>query len=193
MAKVLDLQLQHQSFQWIFRIDFLSDWLVGSLCSPRDSQESSPQFKSINWLALSLLYGSDDWTPVLWPQTRSNPALLPLSYSTAPTPDLETQPLCTGAESNPRVVGEVEKKSSTALLGEGDTAGCCPQNSVSQPERFSEEFYSNGSRAVLLIRIRVCEGPAFLFSGLLWFSWWAFVVQKVIKLWAFLWKEECFK
>ena len=33
--------------------------LVGSPCSPRDSQESSPtlQFKSINSLALSLLYG----------------------------------------------------------------------------------------------------------------------------------------
>ena len=32
--------------------------LVGSPCSPRDSQESSstPQFKSINSLALSLLY-----------------------------------------------------------------------------------------------------------------------------------------
>ena len=46
MAKVLELQLQHQSFQWIFR----ADWLVGSPCSPRDSQESSPtlQFKSIN-------------------------------------------------------------------------------------------------------------------------------------------------
>ena len=33
-----ELQLQHQSFQWIFRIDFLSDWLVWSPCSPRDSQ-----------------------------------------------------------------------------------------------------------------------------------------------------------
>ena len=33
-------------------------WLVGSPCSPRDSQESSPtpQFKSINSLALSFLY-----------------------------------------------------------------------------------------------------------------------------------------
>ena len=32
----------------------------GSPCSPRDSQESSPtpQFKSINSLALSLLYGT---------------------------------------------------------------------------------------------------------------------------------------
>ena len=50
MAKVLEFQLQHQSFQWIFRTDFLSDGLVGSLCCPRDSQESSPtpQFKSIN-------------------------------------------------------------------------------------------------------------------------------------------------
>ena len=30
VAKVLGLQLQHQSFQWIFRIDFLWDWLVWS-------------------------------------------------------------------------------------------------------------------------------------------------------------------
>ena len=50
--------LQNQSFQWIFRTDFLQDWLVGFPCSPRDSQESSPtpQFKSINCLALSFLY-----------------------------------------------------------------------------------------------------------------------------------------
>ena len=56
---VLELQLQHQSFQWIFKTDFLYDWLICSLCSPRDSQESSPipQFKSINSLALCLLYG----------------------------------------------------------------------------------------------------------------------------------------
>ena len=26
------LELQHQSFQWIFRVDFLSDWLVWSSC-----------------------------------------------------------------------------------------------------------------------------------------------------------------
>ena len=34
------------------------DWLVGSPCSPRDSQESSPtpQFKSINSSVLSFLY-----------------------------------------------------------------------------------------------------------------------------------------
>ena len=58
VAKVLEFQLQHQSFQWIFRTDFLWDGLVGSPCSPRDSQESSPtpQFKSINSLALSFLY-----------------------------------------------------------------------------------------------------------------------------------------
>ena len=47
VAKVLELQLQHQPFQWIFRIYFLYDWLVGSHCSPRDSQESfpTPQFQ----------------------------------------------------------------------------------------------------------------------------------------------------
>ena len=55
VAKVLELELQHQSFQWTPRTDLLSDGLVGSPCSPRDSQESSPtpQFKSINSSALS--------------------------------------------------------------------------------------------------------------------------------------------
>ena len=28
IAKVLELQLQYQSFQWIFRLDFLKDWLI---------------------------------------------------------------------------------------------------------------------------------------------------------------------
>ena len=59
VAKVLVFQLQHQSFQWIFRTYFLWYGLVGSPYSPRDSQESSPtsQFKSINSSALSFLYG----------------------------------------------------------------------------------------------------------------------------------------
>ena len=59
MAKVLELQLQHQSFPWIFRVDFLWDWLIWLLCCPRDSQESSPapEFESINSSLLSLLYG----------------------------------------------------------------------------------------------------------------------------------------
>ena len=57
VAKILELQ--HQSFQWIFRVDFFKDWLVWFPCSPRDPQESSPvpQFKRINSTALSLLYG----------------------------------------------------------------------------------------------------------------------------------------
>ena len=32
VAKDLELQLQHQSFQWTFRVDFLLDWLVWSPC-----------------------------------------------------------------------------------------------------------------------------------------------------------------
>ena len=58
VAKVLEFQLQHQSFQWTPRTDFLHDWLVWFPCSPKDSQESSPipQFKSINSPALSLLH-----------------------------------------------------------------------------------------------------------------------------------------
>ena len=65
VAKVLEFQ--HQSFQWIFRTDFLYDWLVWSSCSPRYCQESSlaPQFKSINSSVLSFLYSptltSDYW------------------------------------------------------------------------------------------------------------------------------------
>ena len=60
VAKILEFQLQHQSFQWTFRIDFLYDSLVGSPCSPRDSQESSqtPHYKSIYFSALSFLYSS---------------------------------------------------------------------------------------------------------------------------------------
>ena len=48
VAKVLEFQLYHQSFQRNPRADLLQNGLVGSPCSPRDSQESSPtpQFKS---------------------------------------------------------------------------------------------------------------------------------------------------
>ena len=58
MAKVLEFQLQQQSFQWTPRTDLLQDGLIGSPCSPRGSQESSPtpQFKSINSLVLSFFY-----------------------------------------------------------------------------------------------------------------------------------------
>ena len=74
-AKVLKFQLQHQSFQWIFRTNILWDWLIGSPCNPRDSQESSPtpQFKSINSLALSFLYSPtltsthDYWVQLSYP------------------------------------------------------------------------------------------------------------------------------
>ena len=60
VAKVLEFQLQHQSFQWTLRTDLLEDGLIRSPWSPRDSQESSPtpQFKSINSSALSFVYSS---------------------------------------------------------------------------------------------------------------------------------------
>ena len=58
VAKVMEFQLQHQSFQWTPRNDLPSDGLFGSPCSPRDSQESSPtpQCKSINSSVLSFPY-----------------------------------------------------------------------------------------------------------------------------------------
>ena len=61
VAKVLEFQLQHQSFWWIFRVDFLLGFTGLIPCSPRDPEESSsaPQFRLINSLALSFLYGPD--------------------------------------------------------------------------------------------------------------------------------------
>ena len=58
VAKVLEFQLQHQSFQWTPRTYLLQDGLVGFPCSLRDSQISSPtpQFKSINFSALGFLH-----------------------------------------------------------------------------------------------------------------------------------------
>ena len=66
VAKLLELQFQHQSFQWIFRVDFLWEWPVWFPCRPRDSQESpAPQFKSISSSAYNLLYGSHTHTWLL--------------------------------------------------------------------------------------------------------------------------------
>ena len=55
VAKVLEFQLQHQSFQWVFRTNYLLDGLVGSSCSPRDSQQSSP-VRGINSSVFSFCY-----------------------------------------------------------------------------------------------------------------------------------------
>ena len=58
VAKVLESQLQHHSFQRTPRTDLLYNELVGSPSSPRDSQESSPKpwFKNINSSVLSFLH-----------------------------------------------------------------------------------------------------------------------------------------
>ena len=55
--KDYSFKCQHQSFQWIFRVDLFLDWLARSPCSSRDSQESSPTppSKSISSFVLSLL------------------------------------------------------------------------------------------------------------------------------------------
>ena len=73
VAKVVEFQLQHHSFQRNPRVDLLQNGLVGSPCSLRDSQESSPtpQFKSINSLALSLL--------LRWGKSRNSERLFSLA------------------------------------------------------------------------------------------------------------------
>ena len=57
VAKVLEFQLQHQSFQWTQDWSPLG-WTGWTSLQSRDSQESSltPQFKSINSLVLSFLH-----------------------------------------------------------------------------------------------------------------------------------------
>ena len=80
VAKVLEFQLQHQSFQWIVRADFLQDWLVWSPCSLRDSWESpASEFENINSSVLSHFYG---------------PALTFVHMTTGKTIDLTIWTLC---------------------------------------------------------------------------------------------------
>lgn len=65
--------------------------------------------------------------------------------------------------SKTRVWSEVGKNISLLFCqGEGVTAGSSPENYVSQPEGFGEEFYSSSSRAGLPRRVRVSTGPALL-------------------------------
>ena len=57
MAKILELQLQHQSFQWIFSwFPLGSTGLISLLSKGYSRVFSAPQFESINSLTLSLLY-----------------------------------------------------------------------------------------------------------------------------------------
>ena len=60
VAKVLEFQLQHQSFQWTLRTNLLQDRLVVSPCSPRDSQ-SLLQHHSSKALNLGFSYMKEPW------------------------------------------------------------------------------------------------------------------------------------
>ena len=74
------------------------------------------------------------------------------------------------AKSNLRdsVLGELEKKSCCFARQRGTQQTVASKTVCPNPAGFGEEFYSGGSRAELLIRIRVCPGPALLQSGLGW-------------------------
>ena len=53
----MEFQLQYHSFQRHPRTDLLQNGLVGSPCSPRDSQESPPTCRlvDLNWARLAAL------------------------------------------------------------------------------------------------------------------------------------------
>ena len=77
----------------------------------------------------------------------------------------KTRPLCTSVKLNlrDRVLGEIEKNSFIVLPVKGRHSGLMPLKTVCPNlGGFGQEFYSNGSRAELLIRVRVCAGPALL-------------------------------
>ena len=62
-------------------------------------------------------------------------------------------------------LGEVEKDNFIALPNKGGHGRLGALNMVCpNPEGLSEEFYSNGSRMGLLIRIRVCAGSQVVWS-----------------------------
>ena len=76
----------------------------------------------------------------------------------------KTRALFTSAESNlrDRVLGKVEKNSFIALPGKAGHSGLTSSKTVCPHlGGFGEEFYSSASRVGLLIRNRVCAGPAF--------------------------------
>ena len=57
VAKILELQLQHQSIQWIFTLDFFRiDWFDILNVQRTLKTPPTPQFESINSSILSLLY-----------------------------------------------------------------------------------------------------------------------------------------
>ena len=64
IAKVLESQLQHQSFKWTFRTDFLYDWLVQSPCNPRYSQESSQYHSSKASILQNCIHNIQFWNLV---------------------------------------------------------------------------------------------------------------------------------
>ena len=91
VAKVLEFQLQHQSFQWIFRTDFLWGMLLLSipcevsevkvaqscptLCDPLNyTAHGILQARILEWYSLTT--GNHSLLQGIFPTQRSNPALL---------------------------------------------------------------------------------------------------------------------
>ena len=120
-----------------------------------DSQESSPtpQFKSINSSALSLLYGP---TLTSYVTTGKTIALTIYILKSALCWGLDlmlkTQPLRTSAESNLRVWGEEEENSFIALPGQGGDSRLVPPKNhlTSNPGGIGEELleWPKGGAAV---------------------------------------------
>ena len=88
VTKILELQLHHQSFQWIFRVDFLEDWLVWLPCCPQDSQVFS---STTIWK--HPFFGTQPSLWSNWPSKKGSMSKLSLFsfFSGVPTSHLRTQ------------------------------------------------------------------------------------------------------
>ena len=73
----------------------------------------------------------------------------------------KAQPLCTPMPNriSETVLGQAEKNSFIALPGKGGHRGVLPSKTMCpNPGEFGEEFYGNGSRVGLLIRLGCGQG-----------------------------------
>ena len=144
VTKLLEFQLQHQSFQWIFTTDFLEDRLVGSPCSPRDSQESSPtpQFKSINTSVLSILY-----SPTLSYSVQFSCSVV--SDSLRPRESQHTRPPCPlptpGVDPNPCPLSPwCHRTISSSVV----PFSSCPQSCPASGSFPVSQFFASGDQTI---------------------------------------------
>ena len=102
MTKRLELQIEHQYFQWVFRVDFPSDWLVWCPCCQRNFKKFLRTFQ--NFLQHHSLKASILWHSSLWAVQLSQPY-----EKTEKTIALTIQTFCNCIEVKLKISNWIEK------------------------------------------------------------------------------------